>query len=94
MFKFHAYLFLPVTLKQKNNAVVSKRKEKEKEYSTYPGFPYHSGQLVAYLAHKHYFIIALKEKDPVIRHQPDNVQKFRDWLIANKIRDVNDRRPI
>ncbi|MDR3681120.1 MAG: hypothetical protein P4L41_14230 [Flavipsychrobacter sp.] len=62
----------------------------KKVHSTYPDFPYHAGELSAYLADTHYFIIALKDGN-VIHHHPQNSLTFHDWLIANKIRDVNAR---
>jgi len=63
-------------------------KRKKSEYSTFPGFPYHAGQLSAYLATIHYFSIALKEGG-VIHYEPEDSCKFHDWLIACKIRDIN-----
>jgi len=66
-----------------------KRKNSKAAHSTYPGFPYHAGQLSAYLADIHYFIIALKDGQ-VIHHHPDDSLTFHNWLIANKIRDVNN----
>ncbi|MDR3680436.1 MAG: hypothetical protein P4L41_10760 [Flavipsychrobacter sp.] len=68
-------------------------KKKKKEFSTYPGFPYHAGELSAYLAELHYFIIALKNGE-VIHHHPENSLTFHDWLIANKIRDINKISPV
>jgi len=64
------------------------RKRKKKEYSTYPGFAYHAGELSAYLAELHYFIIALKDGQ-VIHHRPENSLAFHDWLIENNVRDIN-----
>ncbi|MDR3679483.1 MAG: hypothetical protein P4L41_05915 [Flavipsychrobacter sp.] len=64
------------------------RKRKKKETITYPNFPYHAGELSAYLADKHYFIIALKDGQ-VIHYYPEDSLAFHNWLIANKIRDVN-----
>ncbi len=65
------------------------RKRKKKELSIYPSFAYHAGELSAYLAGMHYFIIALKD-GKVIRHHPENSLDFHDWLIANKVRDINE----
>jgi len=63
-------------------------KRKSKEFSTYPGFPYHAGQLSAYLPDMQHFIIALKDGQ-VIQHHPENSLAFHNWLIANNIRDIN-----
>lgn len=64
------------------------KKRKERTYSTYPGFPHHSGEVSAYLADLQYFIIALSD-GRVVRYQPENTSEFHEWLVNNQVRDIN-----
>ena len=63
------------------------RRLKKKELSYYEGFAYHAGQLSAYLYNFGFFIISLRSGD-IVKHYPDDVKAFRQWLTDNKVRNV------
>jgi|GEM_PF-1685992 len=70
-----------------------RKREEEKEYDTYPGLPYHAGQLSAYSASNDHFTISVKGGE-VVNYTPEDVVKFQDWLMKNNIRDINAGKPL
>lgn len=64
------------------------RKRKNKTYSSYQGFPYYAHQLLAYLADKDYYILAI-DGGKVVHYHPKDMAAFRAWLDENKVRDIN-----
>ncbi|SKA33162.1 hypothetical protein SAMN04488128_103781 [Chitinophaga eiseniae] len=61
-----------------------------KNDSTYPGLEYKASELSAYASSTvmDVFVLSLKNQE-IKRFMPDNPQRFRAWLDANNIRDIN-----
>jgi hypothetical protein len=57
---------------------------------SYLNFVYTANELSAFTFSFDTFTILLKE-DGVINYKPENPEKFRQWLIDNKVRDITDR---
>lgn len=64
------------------------RRLSSRQLSWYEGFPYHAGQLSAYLySGFSFYIISLRNGD-IIRHYPPDVADFARWLDEHKVRNV------
>jgi hypothetical protein len=57
---------------------------------SYPKFAYTANELSAFTFSFDTFTILLKEGG-VINYKPENVNKFRQWLIDNNVRDINEK---
>lgn len=58
--------------------------------SSYPGLPHKASELSAYSSSSvvEIFVLSLKNQQ-IIQFTPDDPKRFRAWLDANNIRDVN-----
>lgn len=66
------------------------RRQRKRQLSYYEGFPYHSGQLSAYLnTGFNFFMLSLRSGD-IVRHTPADPEAFIAWLKQNKVRDVRE----
>lgn len=55
--------------------------------TSYHSFNYSIDQLLAFLFYQNVFFILLKDES-IIRFKPDSIKQFRNWLLANGIREV------
>ena len=53
-------------------------------------FPHEAKELSAFTFSLDTFIISLKNGQ-VVKHMPDNVKAFRDWLMKNNVREIGKR---
>lgn len=60
----------------------------EKSKSLYSGFAYKAEELSAFTFSIDTFIISLKIGS-IISHVPDDPNHFKEWLLTNKVRDIN-----
>ncbi|NLR58821.1 hypothetical protein HGH93_11960 [Chitinophaga polysaccharea] len=57
--------------------------------NTYPGLPVIANEISAfrYVQPLQTFILSLKDRERIIRFEPDEVQPFIDWLNTHYIRE-------
>lgn len=53
-------------------------------------FPHEAKELSAFTFSLDTFIISLKN-GKVVKHMPDNVKTFREWLVKNGVREIGKR---
>lgn len=61
----------------------------EKKQPHYPGFAHPASALSAWAFSIDVFIISLKG-GKLVRHTPEDIKAFRQWLRTNRIRNVHD----
>ncbi len=61
--------------------------------NTYPSFEFSASELSAFGISIDVFTISLKD-GKLIHFTPDDRQAFRDWLMANGVRDIKTDIPI
>lgn len=54
----------------------------------YEGFHYPADQLDRFLLTAGIFTIAVKDSDEIVNHIPEDVEDFREWLLAHNIIDL------
>lgn len=66
------------------------RRQRKRQLSYFEGFPYHSGQLSAYLnTGFNFFMLSLRSGE-IVRYTPPDTEAFISWLKENKVRDVKE----
>jgi len=66
-----------------------KRQKKTTEESRYEGFDHCAGELSAFAIVQGIFILSLKKTDNIVKHKPENVERFYHWLRENGVREIH-----